>query len=78
MNAYASAGHRIFSGTARPWVIQQDRKAVLLLFRYSIVPPPKHNVCSLIVFHLPRAKTIFQTDLHDTTDPDELDQLFSR
>jgi len=29
-------------------------------------------------FHLPLAMTIFQTDLHDTTDPDELDQLFSR
>jgi hypothetical protein len=29
-------------------------------------------------FHLLRAKTIFQTDLHYTTDPDELDQLFSR
>jgi hypothetical protein len=25
-------------------------------------------------FHLPRAKTIFQTDLHNTTAPDELDQ----
>jgi hypothetical protein len=29
-------------------------------------------------FHLPRAITIFQTDLHDTTDPDELNQLFSQ
>jgi hypothetical protein len=29
-------------------------------------------------FHLPRKHTTFQTDLHDTTDPDELDQLFSR
>jgi hypothetical protein len=28
--------------------------------------------------HLPRANTIFQTDLHDTTDPDELNQLFSQ
>jgi hypothetical protein len=28
-------------------------------------------------FHLPHAKTIFQTDVHYTTDPDELDRLFS-
>jgi hypothetical protein len=29
-------------------------------------------------FHLPRKHTTFQTDLHYTTDPDELDRLFSR
>lgn len=29
-------------------------------------------------FHLPRASAIFQTDLHYTTDPDELNQLFSQ
>jgi hypothetical protein len=29
-------------------------------------------------FHLPCTKTIFQPDLYYTTDPNELDQLFSR
>jgi hypothetical protein len=29
-------------------------------------------------FHLPRRQTTLQTDLHDTTDPKALDQLFSR
>jgi hypothetical protein len=28
-------------------------------------------------FHLPRKHTIFRTDLHDTTDPDDLDRLCS-
>jgi len=28
-------------------------------------------------FHLPRKHTIFRTDVHDTTDVDELDRLFS-
>jgi hypothetical protein len=29
-------------------------------------------------FHLPRKHTIFRTDLRYTTDPDELDRLFSQ
>jgi len=29
-------------------------------------------------FHLPRKHTSFRTDLHYTTDPDELDRLFSQ
>ena len=29
-------------------------------------------------FHLPRQHTIFQTDRHYATDPDELNQLFTR
>jgi hypothetical protein len=29
-------------------------------------------------FHLPRKHTVFQTDLHYTTDPGDLNQLFSR
>jgi len=29
-------------------------------------------------FHLPRKHTSFRTDRHDTTDPDELDRLFSQ
>jgi hypothetical protein len=28
-------------------------------------------------FHLPRKHTIFRTDVHYTTDPDDLDHLFS-
>lgn len=32
----------------------------------------------LTAFHLPRVQTQFRTDLHYTTDPDELDRLFSR
>jgi hypothetical protein len=29
-------------------------------------------------FHLPRKHTIFRTDLHYTTDPNDLDRLFSQ
>jgi hypothetical protein len=29
-------------------------------------------------FHLPRRQTAFRTDVHYTTDPDDLDRLFSR
>jgi hypothetical protein len=29
-------------------------------------------------FHLPWKRTIFRTDAHDTTDPDNLDRLFSQ
>jgi hypothetical protein len=29
-------------------------------------------------FHLPRRQTVFRTDVHYTTDPDELDRLFSQ
>jgi hypothetical protein len=29
-------------------------------------------------FHLPRQQTVFRTDVHYTTDPNDLDRLFSR
>jgi hypothetical protein len=44
----------------------------------KVVDTPVMKRMIMARFHLPREHTIFQTDLHDTTDPDELDQLFSR
>jgi hypothetical protein len=29
-------------------------------------------------FHLPRKHTSFRTDVHDTTEPDDLDRVFSQ
>jgi hypothetical protein len=44
----------------------------------KVLDTPMMKRIIMACFHLPRKHTVFQTDLHYTTEPGDLNQLFSR
>jgi len=61
-------GRVLFSKREHLFYVYMDK----VLFKESI------KKTFIKAFHLPRKHTYFQRDLHYTTDPEDLEQLFSR